>query len=228
MSQIINSWRGGGSVAQRPLLERVDEVDDDPSSRNPENANCMRYFGIKSYLHNFYDKTPYREQDLQYRYLTRACKKKFSSRWWKFSLWFGTICVSLGFLIILVGFLFPRKKIEISSDAELITVDRQALEYNQNLDFCRLFGISLFVFGGIIFTISLFLPTFCHMYCSSGSDQDEQNMYADPFKVRLTSEETVGSSNPVPSTSTLKPIQPNYRKDESRLRTDGLVPIQTF
>jgi len=63
------------------------------------------------------------------------------------------------------------------------------------------------------------------MYCSSG-DQDD-NLYADPFKVRLTSEETGSTSNPVPSTSILKSIQPNYRKDESRLTTDGIVPIQT-
>jgi hypothetical protein len=31
----------------------------------------------------------------------------------------------------------------------------------------------------------------------------------------------------IPVRSILKPIQPNYRKDESRLTTEGIVPLSS-
>ncbi|CAF1605506.1 unnamed protein product [Didymodactylos carnosus] len=184
MSQITN-WRSTNIVSQRPLLERVDEVDDDTSSRYSTNdTGCMKYFGIKSYLNNFYDRTAHSSEPdgSQFKYLTRSRQKKFSSNWWKATLYLGTTLVFLGFTILLVGLLLPRKNIEISSDASSITVDRNAMNFNQNLEYCRLFGIFIFVAGGFLFTVSLFLPTFCNTYCAA--ETDEVNYYTDPFKVR--------------------------------------------
>ncbi len=61
-------------------------------------------------------------------------------------------------------------------------VDRQALAYNANLNKSHLIGICLVVAGGILFTLSLLMPTFCHMWCASGEVNDE----TDPLKVMKT------------------------------------------
>jgi hypothetical protein len=58
-------------------------------------------------------------------------------------------------------------------------IDRQALAYNANLDTSHLIGICLVVAGGILFTLSLLMPTFCHMWCATGESNDE----TDPLKV---------------------------------------------
>lgn len=85
--------------------------------------------------------------------------------------------------LLLIGFLLPRKKINVgnssSVNSEVIIVDRQALAYNANLDTSRLIGICFVVVGGILFTLSLLMPTFCFMWCATGDSNDE----TDPLKV---------------------------------------------
>lgn len=119
------------------------------------------------------------------RYANVSTHPRFSSRWWKVMLWLGSLFVLSGFFLLLIGFLLPRKKINVddasSSNPPVMIVDRQALDYNAKLDQSHLVGISLVVAGGILFTLSLLLPTFCHMWCASGETNDE----TDPLKVRL-------------------------------------------
>ncbi|CAF0874461.1 unnamed protein product [Didymodactylos carnosus] len=210
MSQITN-WRASNTASQRPLLERVDEVDDDVSASrySTSGTGCMKYFGVKSYLHNFYDRTDQHSEsdDSQYRYLTLSRRKKFS----------------IGFISLSIGFLLPRRNIEISSDASSITIDRKALNYNQSLEFCQIIGVFVFALGGFLFIVSLLLPTFFNNYCAA--EVDELNHYTDPFKLPLPQNSV--TKNIIPVTNTLKSIQPNYRKDESRLTTHGVVPIQS-
>jgi hypothetical protein len=97
----------------------------------------------------------------------------------------GILLVLSGFFLLLIGFILARKKINVddssssSSDSQVIIVDRQALAYNANLDKSHLIGICLVVAGGILFTFSLLMPTFCHMWCASGESTDE----TDPLKV---------------------------------------------
>ncbi|CAF1406180.1 unnamed protein product [Adineta ricciae] len=105
-----------------------------------------------------------------------------------------------------------------STNSPIMIVDRQALEYNAKLDKSHLIGICLVVAGGILFTFSLLMPTFCHMWCASGEANDE----TDPLKLRM---EITSSEQSIPVCSVPKSVQPNYRKDESRVTTDGMVPI---
>ncbi len=39
--------------------------------------------------------------------------------------------------------------------------------------------------------------------------------------------DVANSEQAIPVGSILKPIQPNYRKNESRLTTDGIVPLSS-
>lgn len=112
-------------------------------------------------------------------------RPRFSSRWWKITLWFGSILVILGFFLLLIGLFLPRKQVNVENSSvksDLIIVDRQALAYNAKLDTSHLLGVCLVVVGGILFTFSLLLPTFCHMWCASGETNDE----SDPLRVRET------------------------------------------
>lgn len=119
------------------------------------------------------------------RYLISSNRSKFSSRWWKVLLWLGTILVLIGFFLLLIGFMLPRKKIDVETplaeDSETMIVDRQALNYNANLDLSHFIGICLVVMGGILFTSSLLMPTFCYMWCAAGDSNDE----TDPLKVNF-------------------------------------------
>lgn len=121
---------------------------------------------------------------MAFRYLIASTRPKFSSRWWKVLLWIGSLLVLAGFFLLLIGFILPRKKINVDSaspsDAQVMIIDRKALDYNTNLDTSHLIGICLVVAGGILFTFSLLMPTFCHMWCATGDSNDE----TDPLKVR--------------------------------------------
>ncbi|CAF2598619.1 unnamed protein product [Rotaria sp. Silwood2] len=191
-------------------------------------AENMRHFGIKSYLDNFYDRESHDDQhkDLWHQYLISSHRPKFSSHWWKLLLWFGSFLVLFGFSLLLIGFFLPRKKINVdtqlsSSDSQVIIIDRQAIAYNTNLDRSHLFGICLVVTGGALFTSSLIMPTFCHMWCAASGDSNDET---DPLKLRMEvpSDEVV-----LPVRSISKPIQPNYHKDESRLTMEGMVPLSS-
>ncbi|CAF0956611.1 unnamed protein product [Rotaria sordida] len=191
-------------------------------------VGCMRHFGVKSYLNNFYDRQNHGEQreNVQQRYLISSHHPKFSSHWWKLPLWFGSFLVLFGFSLLLISFFLPRKQINVdsqlsSSDSQVIIIDRQAIAYNKNLDKSHLFGICLVVAGGALFTLSLIVPTFCHMWCATSGDSNDET---DPLQLRmeLSSDETV-----LPVGSISKLIQPNYHKDESRLTIEGIVPISS-
>jgi drug/metabolite transporter (DMT)-like permease len=120
---------------------------------------------------------------LLFRYLRSSQRPRFSSRWWKIILWFGSLLVISGFVLLLIGFILPQKQVNVddssSRNSQVIIVDRQALAFNANLDATHLIGICLVIAGGILFTLSLLMPTFCHMWCATGDSNDE----TDPFKV---------------------------------------------
>lgn len=40
-------------------------------------------------------------------------------------------------------------------------IDENAVDYNYKLDMCKMFGLILFAFGGILSACSLILPAFC-------------------------------------------------------------------
>ena len=58
----------------------------------------------------------------------------------------------------------------------MIIIDRHALAYNAHLDASRLLGIALVIIGGIGFTLSLLIPTFCHMWCASEDFTDQTDL----------------------------------------------------
>ncbi|CAF3511297.1 unnamed protein product [Rotaria sp. Silwood1] len=184
-------------------------------------ADCMRYFGIRSYLDKFYD----RQGDHGQQGDNQHNHPRFSSRWWKILLWFGTSLVICGFFLLIIGFVLPRKRINadesLSQNSQIMIVDRQALAYNANLETCRLIGICCVVGGGILFTLSLLMPTFCHMWCATGDSNDE----TDPLKLKMeasSGEQVIPVIGSVP-----KSIQPSHHKNESRITTEGIVPISS-
>lgn len=142
------------------------------SAKGTMEVGCMRDFGVRSYLHNFYQRQGHSSSNRD---------RKFSSRWWKHLLCAGSFLVFVGLCLLVIAFAVPRKAIDVNAgdSPSVIIIDRHALAYNTHLDASRVLGIALVIIGGIGFTLALLMPTFCHMWCASEDFTEETN----PLKV---------------------------------------------
>ncbi|XP_076441438.1 uncharacterized protein LOC143280608 [Babylonia areolata] len=202
--------------------------------------SCPVHFGVRSYLHQFYDKqgsykdpAVYEDDDddnLDYRSShTRTPSRRRRRRcsccrpvWWKVFLWVGVQLLGLGVVGILVGYLVPQRPLVVGENPEAGEwyLDPGARPFNAALDACRLAGLGLFCLGGVTLALSLLFPTFLH-YCRDDDEYDENYLGAgvhgddgDGCKVPLRGggEEGVGLGMSIPATST---VQPPYRAPRS-------------
>ncbi|GAB6028906.1 Neurensin-1 [Chamberlinius hualienensis] len=169
---------------------------------------CPDYYGVKSYLHHFYENVAVKNPDLYeelqggnitsagatrtgYRYLMEPPKKlKCRSLWWKMAVWSGVFILIAGVIVILVGYLLPRRLVVLdgfSSDSndEWRVVDKAALRYNAKLDTCKLTGLIVFCIGGAVVAVALLIPSFFYNYCDE--DWHGGQTIEPPIKVRTDS-----------------------------------------
>jgi hypothetical protein len=211
-----NGAAARGRLAGKPPLERVDEVERQDSTA--ERTGCTDYFGVRSYLHHFYEKTSsfkdpkiYEEED-DFRYLLNpgARKRRCASIWWKIFVWIGANLLVFGIIGILVSFLIPQRAISHPAGDNIQKVDRAAIYFNYNLDICKLVSLIVFCVGGVTLTISLLFPSFLHHYCDESKKGDEE------FKVSLTDPDPTKSPamSSIPATTKLKNVQPGSKTEE--------------
>ncbi|CAF1073189.1 unnamed protein product [Rotaria sp. Silwood1] len=134
----------------------------------------VRPFSVKSYLDDVYDRQSHsgQHESLRHRYLISSRRSKFFNYWWKLPLWFGSFFILFGISLLLIGFLLPRKKIDINSQS--IIIDRQAIAYNTNLDRSHLCGICFVVAGSALFFLSLIISTFRNRCCAASRDSNDE------------------------------------------------------
>lgn len=184
---------------------------------NDEYSKCSMaeyVFGVKSYLHHFYEPNDKYEDDGDRLYGIRNKRRCVTSVWWKIFVWIGVNLLVFGIIGVCIGYLVPPKQIlmgNVANDVEMI--DTGAIGYNLNLDVCKLVGLVLFCSGGFVLAVALLLPSFMDCFV-------EENAYS---YITISHEDTnndiwfgaVDSSRPVPSSSVLKEVQPTRKPQES-------------
>ncbi|XP_064626298.1 neurensin-1-like [Lineus longissimus] len=225
------SGNGGGNgtnssrrLSGKPPLERVDEVERQDSTA--EKTGCPDYFGVRSYLHQFYERTSsfkdpkiYEEEE-DFRYLLNpgARKRRCTSIWWKIFVWIGANLLVFGIIGILVSFLIPQKVTSHPAGDNIQKVDKAAIYFNYNLDICKLVSLIVFCVGGVTLTISLLFPSFLHHYCDYETKKGDEE-----FKVSLTDPDPTKSPamSSIPATTKLKNIQPGSKNEREHLLPQG-------
>uniref|UniRef100_A0A0B7A7T6 Uncharacterized protein n=1 Tax=Arion vulgaris TaxID=1028688 RepID=A0A0B7A7T6_9EUPU len=198
----------------------------DSETKPKRKRSCPMYFGVKSYLHQFYedhtykDPSVYEDDDHQFLLQSHRRRQKCTPIWWKLFMWIGVILLLFGVMGILIGYLVPPRHVLIESADDVngeVYIDEKAQEYNTTLDMCKLIGLILFCIGGVTLALSLLFPSFLTRYCD-----DEPHYDYPPIKTHLQHGDTEKSSlNPlqaiIPASSTVKGVQPTKKSEQQML-----------
>ncbi|XP_051949268.1 neurensin 1-like [Xyrauchen texanus] len=104
-----------------------------------------RVFGVRSYIHHFYEEctASMREQQEDFQ------NRRWSLGLWKVTLVLGAVILTVGLVVMTVGYAIPTR-IEAFGEGELLFVDHQAMRYNRSLHMCVLAGTGLLTLGGVL------------------------------------------------------------------------------
>lgn len=233
--------KGTKRLPRDSSLDKVDEnAEFEPGKEFQQSGiGCSDMsFGVKSYLHNFYDsrfyKDPnmYEEEDGDYRYLLHPYprKRRCTSIWWKIFVWIGANFLVFGIIGVLVGYLVQEKDILVATvDKNIGVIDKEAITYNFNLNVCKLVGLILFCIGGLTLTVALLFPSFLYQYF------DEDRKGEGSFKVNAGNAGIVSygghpPSSPleknIPVSGVVASVQPERKSNEAILTKEGMVPYK--
>lgn len=216
-----------GPADEQPAEEKHDVTGSRKGSKDAGNKpkrkrSCPVYFGVKSYLHQFYDdhqfKDPslYEDDDHQFLLQPHRRHRRCAPVWWKVFMWIGMVLLVFGVTGIVIGYLVPPKQtlIRAAGDRSHAYVNEGADEYNATLEQCQLVGLVLFCVGGATLAMALLFPSFLAHYC----DEDTKD---DPgIKVPLQDEaaEPVSPLQMViPASSRVKSVQPEKKAQQQML-----------
>lgn len=151
-------------------------------------------------------------------------RRCISSIWWKVFVWIGANLLIFGTVGVLVGYLVPQKTVIVAETEDNYDIlDNQAINFNMNLDVCKLVGLILFCIGGLTLTVALLVPTIVvpkheppppdiDTTLTSVSDYQDQPRSPPPV--------------PVDSLTTVKQVQPARKEQESvATQAAGMVPL---
>lgn len=179
---------------------------------------CPDYFGVKSYLHEFYDNHVYKdpqiyEEDDDIRLLLNPHarrRRRCPPIWLKVCIWCGVNLLLFGMVGIIVGYFVHQKPIikKLEHGDNVAVIDRSAISYNAILDLCKLIGLILFCIGGVMLASALLLPSILVSRCSCEDDSDDA--------IRVSVGEDQAPKSPIemtiPATSKVKNVQPSTGK----------------
>ncbi|CAH1773392.1 unnamed protein product [Owenia fusiformis] len=224
--------------SSKPPLEKLREVysesdttaKESHEAKREERSSCPDYFGVKSYLHNFYEKgvkdpAIYEDED-DFRYLIHPNprRRRCTPIWWKVFVWIGANLLVFGVIGIIVGYSIPQQPVILDIDKQgNEIINRNAITYDFNLDICKLVGLIIFCIGGLTLTIALIFPSCLYNYCD-----EERKLGSESFKVRLLKDD-LPSKSPldmaIPATGNEKFVQPERKKEESIVTPEGIVKM---
>lgn len=234
---------------EKPGLQRsssLDKVDEDAEQEGYEERKSYpgKLFGVKSYLHHFYDAraafkdpTIYEdEDDSQYLLYPNQRRPRCTSIWWKVFVWIGANFLVFGIIGVLVGYLVPQRSIfkddlKLADDVKVL--DRGAIEFNYTLYVFKLVGLVLFCIGGLTLAVALLFPSFLYHYCEVYDDRERRGE-SDPIRVSAPGGSGGGGSEEeekpplsplemqVPTSSHITGIQPDRKPQESIVTQEGM------
>ncbi|XP_041663864.1 neurensin 1-like [Cheilinus undulatus] len=119
------------------------------SHRNEAGSSCL-HFGVRSYLHTFYEECSSsmwdRDPGSQGLVQSQRWTLWWNSAVWKVSLAVGLLILTAGISSLSVGFCIPQR-IESFGEGDLFFVDTQAVSFNKGLHLSAAAGICLTCFG---------------------------------------------------------------------------------
>jgi len=194
-------------------------------------THALVFFGVKSYLHNFYEHVSVKNPQLyeeyeEYKYLIAPKEKRRTLFFWRFIFWTGFILLVFGSVVLMAGYLVPKMNIDVGYQEEMRIIDRAAYMFNQNLEWCKIIGLAIFCVGGTLLSASLLLPSLVGLSCID----DEYNDETTPFKLRIADDDDCDEilnekKDKIPATEELKSVQPK-REDEMIITHSGLKKVE--
>ncbi|KAG8312986.1 uncharacterized protein LOC124354107 [Homalodisca vitripennis] len=130
-------------------------------------GRCPIYYGIKSYLHDFYyppDKEVLKSgeftQEDDFQFLVEPGRRRWRGCWFRAGIWVGVNLMLLGIIAMLVGHLTPARETIVSQHENYTILDRWAVTYNNRLVICQLAGLASFTCGSIIVMLVLLISSY--------------------------------------------------------------------
>ncbi|XP_054285663.1 uncharacterized protein LOC129002114 [Macrosteles quadrilineatus] len=136
-------------------------------AEEPARARCPIYYGIKSYIHDFYD-PPDREvfksgeyiQEDDFQFLVEPGKRRWRGCWLRVGLWVGVNLMLVGIIAMLVGHLTAPRDTVVHQQDHYTVLDSWAVTYNNRLIICQLAGLIGFTSGGVIVMLVLLVSSY--------------------------------------------------------------------
>jgi len=147
------------------------EGDASAGAKAEANKKCP-FFGVRSYLHNFYEQKDGKDHGAyetdEYDFLLKPSPRKYGycrPIAWKAAVWIGINFIIFGIIGIFVAYLVPTKTPVITETSYSVELDRDVKSYNDNLEIVKLVGLLLFCVGGTLTIGGLLVPTILYRYC---------------------------------------------------------------
>ncbi|KAJ6217971.1 hypothetical protein RDWZM_009128 [Blomia tropicalis] len=185
--------------------EEIDDFDEHPTK--------AKYFGIKSYLHNFYENVSSRggggfdefdDDGMVVNHITmKDANRRRRSTLWLTTIIAGALSLFCGAILLVAGFTFPKMKIDIGYQEEMRIIDNNVRHWRN--------------IGGI----GVLLPSLLSTSNYDDGDEDERS----PFKLRINENDAgliSDNKNLIPITEQVKTVQPKQEKQASIITNAGL------
>ncbi|XP_042232952.1 neurensin-1-like [Homarus americanus] len=222
---VVSTNRSPGRPHIRPRLSLVPETneksteDDQDSGQHPPVGGTDNnksptplcpIFGVKNYLHQFYEKqdisNPALYEDLlpgEQVFLVKQGDGGCSSSVFRLSLALGGLLLLFGVVAFVVAACAARRIVVVGQDGEVSVVDRVASVHNAQVDALLLVGLVAVTLGSTVVAAALISRTFC-------SRPDEPPY---PFRMSqyvLEPPPLSPTDNKVPVTERLTQVQPTW------------------
>lgn len=205
-----SSLRSPSEMSSRSVSPFPSIHDDEPisQSRKEKAVRCHPQFGIRSYLHKFYDYDSDRQKLLQGTRKFKIC----SPTLWKIIVWIGVTLVICGAVIFLIGRFVPRKPVidNPPGNETYALFNQEALRTNRILDRMPLLGFILFAFSSALLFFNAFLLSKYKRYCYRDGD-DITDVDVVKYSSLPTEEAKIPMLNPIPKTERIEAVQPPYK-----------------
>jgi len=228
-------WAKRDRLKRDPSMDKLDEEADPAGARDVEDQAkvCPDYFGVKSYLHHFYEwQSSYKDPEVyedewgdSRRLLHpggggRCSGYGCSGLCWKLFVFIGAGLLVAGTVAVLTGYLLPQKPTRIATlDDDKEVIDRDVIKYDQQLGLCKLIGLILFSTGGLTLAVSLMVPSFLYRYCDDEKREAPFSVQSGDVAPACPAKDT--SRTVVPAATRLAEIQP------ARKTYEGIVVHDT-
>lgn len=183
------------------------------------NADSSRRqtFGVKSYVHKFYENRRPDFDDTEYERLPPTEEVALTplpkypcaySKVWSKLLYCGVSFLAIGIVTLFVTHLIPLRKVVIGYSNDTPIVDPNAAFINHEVERGTVIGLALALLGGILTSVATLLPAFLK--------EDDEFSPEDVIKVSINKRgytQIPAENTSIPSSGRIRNVQPKDAND---------------